>query len=203
MTNAPHQANPPAWAEDLLRSMLPRHHRDSVSGDLLEEYRDRILPARGATAADAWYIRQTLGFVWRATWMWGLLLAAGGLIRGAFDQFDPPQSFYVRSVITTQFAVLCFVFTGFTSGRRADSIVAAAVSGLAAGLIAAALEIIGSGAMLAVWHDPRTLEAIARSGGLGEAFTLPFVIIVPGTILATLGGAAGKLSAATRRVDVI
>jgi hypothetical protein len=33
---------PPQWAERLLRLLLKPEDRDSVSGDLLEEYRDSI-----------------------------------------------------------------------------------------------------------------------------------------------------------------
>jgi hypothetical protein len=35
---------PPAWAESLLRMVLNAHARDTVSGDLLEEYRQSIVP---------------------------------------------------------------------------------------------------------------------------------------------------------------
>jgi hypothetical protein len=48
---------PPRWAESLLRMLLAPEDRDSVSGDLLEEYRESIVPAlRGK--ADGWYVRQ-------------------------------------------------------------------------------------------------------------------------------------------------
>ena len=51
---------PPQWAESLLRLILRPDDRDSVSGDLLEEYRESIVPALGATA-NRWYIRQVRG----------------------------------------------------------------------------------------------------------------------------------------------
>ena len=43
---------PPRWAESLLRMLLPPANRDSVSGDLLEEYRESIVPALGGKAGD-------------------------------------------------------------------------------------------------------------------------------------------------------
>ena len=124
------QLNPPKWAEQWLRALLRRADRDSVSGDLLEEYRDRIVPMRGRRAADAWYVRQVLGFFWRAVWIWGVLLAAPVLIRYAFDQFDPPPSFYVRSLMTTYSAVACFALAGFVSALRSNSIQGPMVTGL-------------------------------------------------------------------------
>ena len=37
-------ASPPAWADALLRLLLPPASRESVSGDLLEEFRETIVP---------------------------------------------------------------------------------------------------------------------------------------------------------------
>jgi hypothetical protein len=54
---------PPAWAEGVLKIVVSPQDRLTVSGDLLEEYRERIHPARGQRAADTWYIRQVAGFV--------------------------------------------------------------------------------------------------------------------------------------------
>jgi len=39
---------PPRWSEHLLRSLLLDRDRDTISGDLLEEYRDVAVPTRGA-----------------------------------------------------------------------------------------------------------------------------------------------------------
>ena len=50
------------WADVLLRLLLPARDRDTISGDLLEEYREDILPAKGPFRARLWYARQVLGF---------------------------------------------------------------------------------------------------------------------------------------------
>jgi hypothetical protein len=55
--------NPPASAERLLRCLLETRNRDTITGDLLEEYRENVLPARGAVRARVWYLRQVLSFV--------------------------------------------------------------------------------------------------------------------------------------------
>ena len=39
---------PPRWAERLLQAFLTSGAFESVSGDLLEEYRDTVFPTRGA-----------------------------------------------------------------------------------------------------------------------------------------------------------
>ena len=51
------------WADFVLRLLLSRRNRDAVSGDLLEAYREDILPSRGPLRARLWYWRQVFGFV--------------------------------------------------------------------------------------------------------------------------------------------
>jgi hypothetical protein len=55
-------AYPPAWAECALRAILEARHRDTVTGDLLEEYRELVV-LRGNRGAQRWYLRQVASFV--------------------------------------------------------------------------------------------------------------------------------------------
>lgn len=59
--------NPPRWSEALLRMLLPSRDRDTISGDLLEEYREVAVPMYGPRRARWWYRRQVVGFLWQAT----------------------------------------------------------------------------------------------------------------------------------------
>jgi hypothetical protein len=52
--------NPPRWAEAMLRSLVRPSDRESISGDLLEEYRAARRPTLGALRANIWYIRHVL-----------------------------------------------------------------------------------------------------------------------------------------------
>jgi len=54
---------PPFWAETLLRALLSPRSRDAIAGDLLEEYRESVLPAVGTLRARIWYVRQVLSFL--------------------------------------------------------------------------------------------------------------------------------------------
>jgi hypothetical protein len=58
------EPSPPRWAETLLRSLLRPSDRESISGDLLEEYRAARRPALGALRANAWYIKHVLSVFW-------------------------------------------------------------------------------------------------------------------------------------------
>jgi hypothetical protein len=84
---------PPRWAEAALRLLLRRDVAETVSGDLLEEYREVVQPLRGTWRADVWFVRQVGGFVWQATWLpvtIGLLLGAGLGVLNLFETARHP-----------------------------------------------------------------------------------------------------------------
>jgi len=181
---------PPRWAEAMLGLVLRPDDVETVSGDLLEEYRRTIYPSRGRGPADRWFVWQVGGFVWRATWPWGAAFAVLMVGRDALDWFVPPVSFYTRSVVTSYAAISIFVGVGFWTTYRTRSLRASAFAGIAIGLIAKVLGITTVLLLLAVWHDPQTMAAIERSGGLGEVlFPFPNVaMVVVGAGVALVGG---------------
>ena len=191
-------ARPPAWAEAALRLFLAPADRESVPGDLLEAYRDTIVPSRGPAAADWWYLRQVAGFAWRSLWIWIVVIAAADLWRTAIDWFVPTHDFRVRSMVTTWVAVALFSAAGFVAAWRTRSIRAAALAGFVTSVSTGLLSVAGALLLLAIWHDPATLAAIQGSGGLLEGLTLPLMIVVVATLLAAVGGIAGKGLAALR-----
>jgi hypothetical protein len=200
MSDSRTEPNPPSWAEHLLRLLLDPEHRESVSGDLLEEYRAGVVPARGRVRADLWYLRQVVGFAWRAAWLWAVLLTASVIGRDALDWWlSPTNEFYARSIASTAIAVGLFASAGALTAWRTRSIRSGVVAGLATGLIAAAFVNAASLVMLAVNHDPHTMAMIRASGGLSEALTLPLLVTLPGTICALLGAVAGKTIASVLR----
>ena len=52
---------PPQWAEYLLIGLLKPRDRETIPGDLLEEYREERLPLMGGARANFWYLRQVAG----------------------------------------------------------------------------------------------------------------------------------------------
>jgi hypothetical protein len=185
------RTKPPVWAESLLRLFLRPDIFAGVSGDLVEQYRDSILPARGLVRADRWYLRQVLGFVLRKTLPWAALFAGAFLARGAFDVLRPTTDFLTRSQVSTAIAVALLLASGFSNAWRSGSFFAGAAAGFATTATACVLSIAGNAVLLALWHDPRVMKAVAASGGLDEAFTLPAMLILPGIALAGVGGLVG------------
>jgi hypothetical protein len=184
-------AMPPHWAETLLRLVLNSRDEATVSGDLLEEFRESIEPTRGPSAAASWYIRQVMGFVVRSNMVPALLFAGAFVARTALDWLKPPADFHTRSLISTLVAAAILLVSGFVASWNSGKILAGGLSGIATTGLGSLLSTIGAFILFVIWHDPTTLQAIEGSGGLGEVFSLPVMLIVPGLILGTIGGVAG------------
>lgn len=184
---------PPRWAERVLALLLDAERRDDVLGDLLEEYREAIQPKRGASAADRWYMRQVAGFLWQRTWLWSAVFSGAFLLRTAFDWFAPVDDFHARSTLSTTIGVATLFAVAFFTARRARSVFAGPLAAIVTSQLAAVVSMIGVIALLVLRHDAQTWTAIQESGGLQEAIELPFLMIIPATVLGSAGGVAGKL----------
>ena len=185
------RAKPPKWAEALLRTFLAPGDFETVSGDLLEEFRDRVGPARGPRDANVWYVTQVLGFLLRSARPWAVLFGGAALTRTALDWFAPPSDFHIRSAVSTALGVGILLAAGLGASWRSRSLAAGTCAGVATAVFGAAISTTGAAALLAIRHDAQTMAAIRGSGGLGEVFVLPVMMILPGVLLGTVGGVAG------------
>src|SRR5215469_2292674 len=135
------RTQPPIWAEWLLGIFLKPDVFASVSGDLLEQYRDSILPARGLMRADRWYLTQVLGFILRKTLPWAVLFAGAFLARGAFDVLRPTTDFHTRSQVSTAVAIAVLLASGFSIAWQSGAFLAGAAAGFATTVTACILSI--------------------------------------------------------------
>jgi hypothetical protein len=190
-------ATPPAWAELALRAFLSERDFESVSGDLLEEYRENIYGTRGRLRANVWYAGQVLGYGWRHAGVWAIVFAVAFLARTAMDWYMPAADFQTRSAVSTLVGIGIFLGTGFWAGLQSGSYAAGGVVGLAVATLALPIQLVGAVLLLAGSHDPSVLTAIRNSGGLGEVFTMPLMTAVPGLLLGAIGGVLGTT---TRRL---
>lgn len=199
MKTAHSDARPPRWAEAILRLLLKPEDRESVSGDLLEEYRETIVPALGS-AADRWYVRQVASFLFRASWTWGAILGAALVFRYLFDTLVPPADYLMRAQILTYTVMAGCALPGFYTAWRARSMPAGMLISITAATIGALLSIMGTAVMLTIWHDPATLDAWRRSGGLDEALIdVPLKLVAIGATLGFAGALCGKSLAVALR----
>ncbi len=187
-------ATPPEWADLLLRVFLKARDFDTVAGDLLEEYRGSISPSRGQRRADAWYVTQVLGLGWRSVRMWAIVFAVAFLGRTALDWLVPTTDFHLRSTVSTFLGAGVLLTAASWAAWRAQSFAAGPVFAIATAAVAAPFKLAGVATLLALWHDPMTMDAIRGSGGLEEALMFPLLIVLPALALGTLGGVVGTVS---------
>jgi hypothetical protein len=187
---------PPPWAERLLRLQLAPHDRDPVSGDLLELYLDRV-DAGGVARADLWYVLEVLRVTWLETGPWIVLFALATIARTALDWLVPTTDFAVRSAWTTAVSVGVLFTAGLAATWRLRSVGSAVAAGLVTSLGGGLLHAVAAATLLALRHDPATLDAIRASGGLSEALTLPLLTAVPAAFVAALGGTLSWLTRGT------
>lgn len=57
------QQSPPRWLESILIFLLSPRDRETIAGDLQEEYREEQAPRLGVLRANLWYLRQSISFL--------------------------------------------------------------------------------------------------------------------------------------------
>jgi hypothetical protein len=193
-----HSTQPPHGAESLLRMMLRPQDRESISGDLLEEYRRSIVPALGARA-DRWYVRQVGWYVLRASWAWSVLVGAICVWRYLLDTLSPIH--YTPGVIALRSAVMSWAFIATFAGCgawhawRTRHLGAGVLLALIAAIIGGYLGMAGTLISLAISHGPETWAAIEGSGGLFEGFPgAPVQLGILAVITSTPGALAGYVA---------
>ena len=83
--------DPPAVARALLGLVLRVDARESVSGDLLKEYREARIPTVGRRRADLWYCRQVGGTWLRAYWWFVAPVVLLIVVHDIFNTFRAPS----------------------------------------------------------------------------------------------------------------
>lgn len=184
--------NPPRYAQALIAMLVPASRRDSIVGDLLEEYRETQVPEHGAAAADRWFVRQALGFLWSAAAVPGALVGSVLIVRMLVDVTAPIADTGGRAWITTLSAMAIFTLTGFRLGlvtRRVSGAIVMAFAATVIGTIAAYAGTFASMAVARAFVHPGP----AAWDGLREGLDVPaHVIAVIGMTLASVGAAVGR-----------
>ena len=183
---------PPAWADAWLRLLLPVRDRETVSGDLMEEYRDSVRPGTTQFAADTWYIRQVIRLGWQAC-AWGVVLAALYCARIIYDWFVPTAHFGPRSELTTLTMISTLLVIGASSTLRTRSIKSGIAHTASALVVSAVLSTTALALIYVIKRDAQLTGAIESSGGLQEALTMPILLVAPGTLIGAIGATIAAL----------
>ena len=185
-------AHPPARAQRLLASLVPQSRRDSIVGDLLEEYNQTQVPDHGVAAADRWFMRQALGFLWSAAAIPGLLVGCVITARTLVDAAAPVAETAGRAWMTTLAVMLIFMFTGLALGlsrRPFGGVVVTALAATVVGTVVAYTGVFGAIIIAQAFVHP----GAAAWAGLREGLDVPAPVIgMIGTVLAMVGALFGR-----------
>jgi len=193
---------PPAWAELLVTLFAPARRQDSVVGDLLEEYREVQLPRHGAAAADRWFARHALGFLWRVALPWAAALSLQFVVRDVIDVLVPTSdNFHFRSAVSTYIGMGTYATAGLITGWRCGRIVAGIAVSVFMTAVVMAVSIVEA-LTLSVLLWVGFLQAAAMPGELSEVLDVPLLpMLLIGVPLALIGAAIGKAGRSMPRVD--
>src|SRR5579864_723262 len=150
------EQKPPRWAEWLLRSLVRPGDRESISGDLLEEYREVRRPALGVLRADAWYVGHVLSVFFRLLWPFAIAMIA-------LHEFNrlvalPNASLFQAPGVSAQDATLCLL-AGYSASQRtglirAGAILAGAINAMVVAAVFVVMAIKGPGLVLLLFPHP-------------------------------------------------
>jgi hypothetical protein len=184
--------HPPAYAQALMEMLTPPARRDNILGDLLEEYHETQVPRHGARAADRWFVRQALGFLWSAAAIPGLLVGSVITARTLIDAASPVADTANRAWLTTVAVMLIFLFTGFGLGlskRRFGGVIVTALAATATGTVVAYAGTFGAMMAAAALPHPGAATWMALREGLDVPAP---VIAMIGMVLASVGALFGR-----------
>jgi hypothetical protein len=171
---------------------VPREQEESITGDLLEEYRESKVPAIGVSRANRWYVIQIAAAAWRLMAVFCVTAVLLHAWREAVDELVPVASYVTRSLILTYGMISILVSAGAWTGWRTGRIAGGP-------LVAMLISVIG---WLGAWIAAGSLAVsgvpnLMYPGGIDEMFLLPVMmlplVLVLGTFGAVLGTAARRL----------
>ncbi len=164
---------PPVWAEALLLALLPADRAQSVSGDLLEAYRDEQLPTRGRAGANRWYVRQIGGRLVRTCAPWlALVVVVFAINRAlAIGRVYTPLQAALAYLTELGIIVAAGVYSGWRTGRLLGGVPICAGVMLGYSLANAAWLVtrVGFSLSLVSALGPRALALALTAGLLGGA----------------------------------
>jgi hypothetical protein len=188
---------PPRWAEAILRSLLRPSDRESISGDLLEEYRAAKRPVLGKVRSNAWYIKQVLSMLLRLVCPCALVVAALTVVLLTLQGINVGYGSLLPAPGLSLAHVLVYLWAGYHGSRRTR-------------LIKTGMLTAGVTGALGVTAFFGTVAA-TRPGLIVAPFSTPFIFVILsiylllglsyGMFWGGLGGVIGKFLPPGRSAD--
>ena len=180
---------PPPWAVWLLTTLVPRRHRSILAGDVLDRYRDQILPSIGRARANRWLVTRVAEWAWTECRPACLVVVLSFLIGDGVFSGSPGPGATVRAWLKAAMPLFVLGALGVRTGWRSGA-GAAAITGFLASSIGTAAILALTAVSLAIvqpqlmkigmsWESLRALTSILRDASLA------------GTAASLAGGLAG------------
>lgn len=176
-------------------ALVPRERRETIIGDVLEEYRQAVAPARGHLRADLWYATQLVRAGWMLAAGFCFLAATFGIWREMLDELvavSPAGDYRLRAAMLTWAMAGCCVSSGLCAGWRTGGIAAGAITSP----VAFACGLAGGAAVSSAF---RWLGVASAYSAIEAEATFLVILLVPVVALALtatlglLGATAGVL----------
>jgi hypothetical protein len=143
--------------------------RESVPGDLLEEYRIARRPADGPLRADAWYVWQVSTIVWRLIQPFALGLAALTILVALLAGLDPWYGSPIPAPAVSLVHGLIYAAAGCHATRRTRRIASAILAAASVGAFGFTAFVVGA--------------AITMPGLITAPFSEPFILVIVSVML--------------------
>jgi hypothetical protein len=174
-------ATPPRLAQWVAGVFVPAREIDSVTGDLLEEYREVQLGERGKRHADLWYFAQVLSLAGRVIWPGLLAIVALRLLTFPLPGRTIPS--LVPSPGTSLLDAVVLIWIGYHAAARTGQSITGILAASATGVLG-----FGSFFVYAIATQPSLLLAPVRTPFVVVIFCVLLLIAV---LFAVVAGAAG------------
>ena len=189
-------ANPLRWAEVLLRLFLARRGRNRVGRSDRGVREEHPIPRVAGGARTSGSRGRSPVSPGARRGAWGLLVCVSMTARGVWDTFAPPLdgNWGPRSAFTTYWVIALFVFAGAWVARRTGRALSGPLAALATHIIGILIGVPFRIALfvIAIQPDPKRLELFYATGGWGEEWGIPLMLVPVVLVLGTLGGVVGK-----------
>jgi len=135
---------PPRILEWLLKHVMTTEDLETISGDLLEEYREVKVAALGVSGANGWFAMEVAGFYWRLVWPCLLMLALywtfGVIASNLYSNGDYGIPHFINNMILVvpMFGLWVGQHAGTRSQRAASGAIVAVLAAFVISVMAAA-----------------------------------------------------------------
>ena len=132
--------------------------------------------------------------MWRTQVVWGLLVAVFIAGRFVLDTFAPPASYAQRSFFTTWSSILLYLLAGAWGAWRTGRARTGTLVAVCAHAVGWSLSVAITGAVFlgVIRNDQKMLNLFQETGGWGEQWLLPLMLLPFVLVLGSLGGVCGR-----------